>query len=224
MLGVFTLKYSNHLAKLAVALSLVALPAGAASLTTLFTGTNGFSGNMFSATISKSLTITSLDVDVTTGAETIQVYEKAGTYVGFETNPAAWTLESSTAVTGLGEGLSTPVTVTPFSLLAGNTYSLYITISAPNTATMLYSDGDSTYSNTALSLSLGEGIGGLFGASGVFPSRTWNGTINYNLTGASAVVPEPASLGILALVASSGSGLYLLRRFVSDYLKLRQIG
>lgn len=218
------MKNFNHVAKLAVALSLAALPAGAASITTTFTGINGFSGNMFSATISKSLTITSLDVDVTTGAETIQVYEKAGTYVGFETTPAAWTLESSTTITGLGEGLSTPVTLTPFSLLAGNTYSLYVTISAPNTATMFYSDGDSTYSNADLSLSLGEGLGGLFGPSGVFASRTWNGTINYNLIGATTVVPEPASIGLLALVASSASSLYLFRCFVSNYFKLRQIG
>jgi hypothetical protein len=194
---------------LAIALSLAALPAAATSITTTFTGTNGFSGNMFSATISKSLTITSLDVDVTSGAETILVYEKTGTYVGFETSPSAWTLESSSTATGLGEGLSTTVAVTPFSLLAGNTYSLYITISAPASATMFYSNGDSTYSNADLSLALGEGLGGLFGTSGVFPSRTWNGTINYSVITTTAVVPEPASLALLALAVPA---FWLLRR------------
>jgi hypothetical protein len=206
---------------LALTLSLAALPAVASSITTTFAGTNGFSGNMFSATISKSLTITSLDVDVTTGAATIQVYQKIGTYVGFETTPAAWTLESSTTTTGLGEGLSALVTVTPFSLSAGNTYSLYITISAPTSATMFYSDGNSAYSNSDLSLSLGEGIGGLFGASGVFPSRTWNGTINYSLISATAGVPEPATLRLLALFAVSASSLYLYRSLFSHYFKLR---
>jgi hypothetical protein len=209
MLGAFTLRKNNHVARLAVALSLAALPAGATSITTTFTGTNGFSGNMFSATIAKSLTVTSLDVNVSTGAETIQVYEKGGTYVGFETNPAAWTLESTTTTTGLGEGLSTPLTVTPFSLSAGNAYSLYITISAPTSATMFYSNGNSTYANSDLSLSLGEGIGGLFGVSGVFPSRSWNGTINYSLITSSAVVPEPGSLALLAI---SLPGIWFLRR------------
>jgi hypothetical protein len=52
---------------------------------------------------------------------------------------------------------------------------------------MWYTVGANTYANSDVSLSLGDGLGSLFGD--VFTGRTWNGTINYT----AVPTPEPAS-------------------------------
>ena len=194
----------------AAVIGLVALPAVAGSITTTFAGGNRFTGNMFNATIgTKALTVNSLAVNIDAGAATIDVYIKTGSYVSFETNPAAWTAVSATLVTGLGAGSQTIVNVTPFSLSAGTSYGIYVTVdnnvnSAPY---MYYTTGANAYSNADLSLSLGEGLGGKFGSLSLTPGRTWNGTINYTLAG--SAVPEPASFGLVALLLP---GAFLLRR------------
>jgi len=207
----------RYLPQVAVLLASIALPLAAGSITTTFAGGNRFDGNMFDATIgSKGITVNSLDVNVDTGAMTIDVYIKSGSYVGFDTTPAAWTLVSATAVTGAGSGNSTAVAVTPFTLAAGGTYGIYVTIdttvnSAPY---MYYTDGSNTYSNADLSLSLGDGIGGKFGSLSTVSSRTWDGIINYSLVSA-ATAPEPGSLALLAFAAPAL--LVLRRRYLRKY-------
>jgi MYXO-CTERM domain-containing protein len=185
------------------------LPASGNSITTTFADNNQFTGNMFDIAIgSSSVNVTGLDVNVDTGSMTIDVYITPGTYVGNTTNSAVWTLVSATAVTGLGAGVETPVAVTPFTLSGGATYGMYVTIDenvnqAPH---MYYTNGNNTYSNADLTLTLGDGIGGLFGSLDVTASRTWNGVIDYNLV---ASAPEPGAW----LFASAGlAALAVLRR------------
>jgi hypothetical protein len=194
----------------AALLACIALPMAAASITTTFAGGNGFTGNMFNATIGLSaVTVNSLGVNVPAGPVTIEVFIKPGTFVGFETNPAAWTLVSTNAVTGVGVGSATNVVVTPFTLSAGTSYGIYVTTTTPNGTSMFYTDGTNTYSNADLSLSLGTGIGGLFGDNGVIASRIWNGTINYTL--ATTLAPEPAA-GWATAAGLALMGAFLRRR------------
>jgi hypothetical protein len=194
--------------RLAAAVTLIALPAAAGSITTTFAGGNGLTGNMFEATIGPSaITVNSLAVNVAAGPLTVDVYIKTGTYIGFETSPAAWTLVSATPVTGLGSGNQTPVAVTPFALAAGTSYGIYVTTTTVTGVTMFYTNGSSAPTNADISLSLGEGLGGLFASNSLFANRVWNGTINYTL--GNTVVPEPSSLALLALAAP---GFWLLRR------------
>jgi PEP-CTERM motif len=167
------------------------------SLFTTFAGGNDYDGNMFDVSVgANALMVTGLDVNVDTGSLTINVYTKAGTYVGSETNSAAWTLDSSTAVTGLGEGNETFVSITPFLLSANAVTGMYVTINTNVDAApfMYYTDGNNTYSNADLTLTAGDGLGGLFGSLGVFAPRTWNGQIDYDVQTAT---PEPSSLWLL---------------------------
>ncbi len=177
---------------------------------------------MFDVTVgTKSLSVTSLDLfDNLTSALTLDVYIKSGTYAGFDSTPASWTLVSTTAVaTGNGSAALTPVNVTPFTLSAGTSYGIYITFSTASGTVpyMLYTRGNDSVSNNDLSLSLGEGLLGLFGeiSPGVqgelLPGRTWDGTINYTVLNASAA-PEPATWALFALAAPGT--LFLRRRYL----------
>ncbi len=203
------MKISKYVLHAAALIASISLPASASSITTTFAGGNRFTGNMFNASIgSSAIDVTSLDVNVDSGAMTIDVYVKTGTYAGFQTTPAAWTLVSATAVTGLGVGKSTAVNVTPFVLSASTTYGIYVTVNSNVDAApyMYYTNGSNTYSNSNLTLTTGDGLGGLFGSIVDNSSRTWDGTINYSLASAT---PEPSS-GVLLTLALPA--LFLVRR------------
>jgi hypothetical protein len=199
---------NKRIASLCAAVVLLSAPAAASSLSTTFVGGNIFDGNMFDVAVgAKNITVTSLDVNVDLGPETIDVYIKTGTYVGFETNSAAWTLVSATPVTGLGAGAQTLVPVSLFTLSSATTYGMYITIDTTVNATpyMTYTSGSDVYSNSDLNITTGAGLGGKFGSLNVIPGRSWNGTINYSVAG----TPEPASFTLFVLAAP---GFWLLRR------------
>ena len=91
---------------LAVAMSaaLTVTPVHAQSLTTTFSSNNSENGNMFDVTAFNNITITSFAINKrTTTPEMVEVYYKSGTYVGSETNAAAFTLLGSSLVTGGGQ-------------------------------------------------------------------------------------------------------------------------
>jgi hypothetical protein len=169
---------------------------------------------MFDATIGvESLLVSGLDVDLSTGAHTVEVYIKTDSYVDFDTNPAAWTLVSASAVAGAGAGNATHVSLTPLTLASGKTYGVYVTLdpgSSGGSTNVYYTDGSATYSNADITLSLGDSLGGLFGSTFVFSDRIWNGAIDYS----AVPTPEPASL----LLSLALPGALLLRsRYLRKY-------
>jgi hypothetical protein len=177
-----------------------AVRAEAGFLTTEFASNNQGNGNMFDVqTGPNALTVTAFDLNLKTGfTDTIQVYTKLGTFVGSETNPAAWTLvDTITGVTSAGTDNPTHVNLpTAFTIGANTLEGLYITTTA---GLMRYTNGtaigDVAASNADLTIFQGDGVAYPFGTP--FESRTWNGTIHYDL--ATPAAPEPASLTLLSL-------------------------
>ncbi|HUN06755.1 MAG TPA: putative Ig domain-containing protein, partial [Aggregatilineales bacterium] len=154
--------------------------------------------------------ITAFDMNIEPGTTTVSVYYRSGTYVGSETNPAAWTLMGTANVSGAGLNRRTRVNVSSPVLNPG-TYGFYVTVTPTlidaASTDMFYSTGSRTYSNSNLSIVTGVGVGGLFGdrnaciARGfvfqnpcIFPQRTWNGTIYYDTVAAPSITSgAPAS-------------------------------
>jgi hypothetical protein len=166
------------------------------------------------------ITITSLGLSME-GASgpnfSVEVYTTPITFVGSQTNAAAWTLVATGA--GVQAGNATTVDISDFSLAAGSYGFAIRTLNASgdsNQASPTYTDGNGSnqsYSNADLSLSMGSSVGtpgsplsGAFAGS-VFDPRVFNGSINYDLTGAET--PEPSTFGMLGL---SLTALAFLRR------------
>ncbi len=172
---------------------LVPVTASATSITTGFTGTTvcRHCGNFFDVTtFANSLNVFGLEINVGTGSIPVDVYIKSGSYVGFETNAAAWTLASSNTVTGLGQGLATLVDITDFMLPANSVTAMYV---MQGLGTDVYYDSvASTFLNADLQLDLGKSGVSNFSTT-IYSPRTWNGTINYN------AVPEPTTLALMGL-------------------------
>jgi len=185
---------------LATLLSLAAMSASsqATVLTTTYAATVavGSDGNMFDVvTLGGALNVTAFDLNLDAGTWTIEVYEKAGTWVGFDKNAAAWTLIGSGSATSVAANTPTFFDVADFTLDATSTTGLYITTTALG---MNYTIGTAVGNIAAANADLRilEGASNRYPFINTFTPRIWNGGIHYT---AAAAVPEPATLALLGL-------------------------
>ena len=174
------------------------------SLTTVFDTNNGGSPGwavMYDLTVGPNdIAVTDFDVNTdATGPFNLDLYTLVGTYVGNETNAAAW---GSPVASGSGTAMGTnqpsnAVLGTPVVFSANTTYGIAIVMDVDVNYSGTGSNpapGQLNYSNADLSLDLGTAVSGLFTGSVFFP-RIWNGTINYTVSGGSGLDFTCADLG-----------------------------
>jgi hypothetical protein len=169
-------------------LAITSIAVAQTPLTTLYAGGNGLGGNTavyFDLTVQAPVQITQLDVNALggTGASVIEFWTVPTTWVGNDTNPAAWTLMGSSAsVAAQAQGTPTVAPITSPFLLAPGTYGVAITY--VGTLGPAYTNGTGTnqvYSTNELTLSAGAS-GGIF-TGAVNNPRVWNGSIHYIVQG-----------------------------------------
>ena len=164
------------------------------SLSTTLAGGNGcWSGNMFNVIAgSCNINITGFTVTPTNaGAQTVAVYYKAGTYVGFQTIPGAWILLGNYPINAVGAGAQTFFNCANISIPANTTSGIYVSFDA------IYSNTGGPYTNGDITITPGEGLCNLFGGQNV--PRTFNGTIHYqklcNASCPSPLTPVAITIG-----------------------------
>lgn len=125
--------------------------------------------------------MTSFDIHTfSTGPQGVAVYFKKGSFAGFDTDPSAWTIMASTSVNGLGFGVPTPIpsnAVTPLDILAGQTYSFYVTLISSE---VYYTNGNISTIQDA-NLQFIRGVGKSYPFGGLFSPRIWNGILRYSV-------------------------------------------
>ena len=154
------------------------------SITTSFAAGAAADRTMFDVTtVSTPITSTSITVHASHSQQSIDiaVYTRPGTFHALEIEDTTWTLVSQTTVTPRGLHAPTIVDVTDVVLPADTTMGMYITVTdtGPGEPQVHYVEGNREFANEDLKLSMGVGIGGMFGYS--IENRTWSGTINYTL-------------------------------------------
>lgn len=183
-------------------LGLLAAAAFAQSpLTTFYTGGNGLPGDTAvycNLTVHVPVSIQQLDVNAFggQGSSAIELWTVPTTWVGNDTNQAAWTLRgSSAAVLAAPEGTPTVAPLTAPVVLAAGSYGLAIVYRG--TFGPCYTNGNGsnqTFARAELTLNCGA-AGGIF-TGGINNPRVWNGSIHYT----------PAASGTVALRNSTGTG------------------
>ncbi len=183
---------------------------------TPYNSNNSNKGVMFDViTNTTPVTVTSLDFNmIGTNTGDFEVYYKVGSYVGFESTAASWTLiGTATNVTSLGTNAVTPI---PLSLNivipAGSTYGFYITNNnTSSTAGIRYTNNSGAYtiasdSNIAIFGSVGKAYP--FGTN--YNNRSVNCTVHYS-TGNIATATVLATTNVLATVSNqnnAGNSVY----------------
>jgi hypothetical protein len=188
-----------------LAAGLAPLAAAQSPLTTTFTSNNlGSVGGAiyFDLVATTPLTVLGLDLNFASTAGTVgtvEVYTCSGTRAGNQTNPGAWTLATSGAVTAAGSGVPTPVAITPF-VLAG---SVGIALKAIGLA-HAYTNGtgaNQNFNTAELAIHCGEATNVPF-TGGLFTPRVVNCNISYGIGTGSVATAAAYGTGCVTSFAS----------------------
>ena len=136
---------------------------------------------MFDVYTRRAITLETVSLNVNPSGQPIpvEIYYKKGTYVGFESDPGAWTLVGGATVTSAGVDIPTPIPIDlKLDICAHETYALYITVTA---GSILYTNGTAVGAIAAedSNLKILQGSGIAYPFTGNFFPRIWNGTIHY---------------------------------------------
>ena len=143
------------------------------TLSTTYAGGNGCGGgNMFDIIATNAISIDSFRTSFGAAAATVNVHYKQGSFVGSDQTPGDWTLLGSTTVSGGGAQVFS--VGSSLSISAGDTVGIYIEADVVYTTLT----GNTTYTNSDLSINTGLGLCGSF--SGVNNPRGWNGAVFYS--------------------------------------------
>ena len=172
-----------------------------AQLNTINTGgnTNNSGGMVFfnlNNTSGQAINITHFGLNITNGTN-VNVYTKAGTHLGFETNAGAWTLAGTAdANTGPfsgafpGNGTITPAPISSAGGIITIPTGLWGICLHPLTAASIYTNGNGanqTFTDGTITLTLGTTSNTPWGAP--FNPRVFNGFVRYQI-GAAAMVNQ----------------------------------
>jgi hypothetical protein len=164
------------------------------NLPTLYSGINSYLGAMFDLQAINEITIDSLYIN-SQASDTVEVWYRQGSYVGYNLTNAGWTLLGKYAVISAGSGNATRLPVGGLTIPAGLTYGIYVTYKTGSNA-LNYSNGNGTnqsFQNGDIIFTAGH-AGGYFNATGT--PRVFNGTIFYhkNVFGTSSCLSNPAEV------------------------------
>ncbi len=170
--------------------------ASADIITTYFAANNGQSGNMFdiNVLVADGVVIQAFDLNLAGGTWDVNVFTLDGSYVGSETNSAAWTLVDS--VTGLASaGVDNPTfwDIADLSIDSG-LQAFYIEVTNGTGIRYTNGTGEGNLVSDDGNIQIFEGTGNLVNFGTQFRPRVWNGSIHY-------AVPEPGAA--LFLLCSS---------------------
>jgi hypothetical protein len=152
------------------------------SLATSYTSNNGSRGAMFNITATNTITILCFDGNLYGGTTAkYEIYYKSGTYVGSETNAAAWTLAGSVNslyVSANNVPTAIPITVNVV-IPAGQTYGFYVTNTASGGLNYISSAVTNVTLASDANLTMVGGVGKAYPFSSTYSYRLFNGTVHY---------------------------------------------
>jgi lysophospholipase L1-like esterase len=139
-----------------------------------------FNGTMFDLVASDSLVIDSFDVKIASlGMQSVEVFYKLGSHLGFETDPTSWTYLDDATVNVIDPSAWTNVPVGGLSISQGDTVGIHVRMQDPN-ANLSYQNVSAPISRSTPELEMitGSGMSANFG-NNYYP-RDWSGGVYYH--------------------------------------------
>lgn len=149
----------------------------------LFTTNNSninFNGIMFDLIGHEDIYIDSFDVKInTTGTQIVEIYQKSGSHIGFESDPSAWTLVDAVSVDVLDPTIQTHVPFPSFFIPQDDTVGIYVKLG--NSASNLsYQSLSSPLTRSTNEMTMITGSGVNFSMTNSYYPRDWNGRVYYH--------------------------------------------
>jgi hypothetical protein len=184
---------------------------GKDSVTTVMNGALQFPNQMFDIVALNQIEVTGFEANFNgTGASTIEIWTRPGSFIGFETSNVGWTLLTTATAQAMGVGVLVPINGTiSVNIPAGQTQGFYLSVIGGTN--FRYSTGTSLgavwASNADLQLLQGKSSSTYFNVT--TSPRAFNGEVKYNKPGCTSpripvtltVSPQPT----VNAVASSPS-------------------
>ena len=148
---------------------------------------------MFDLTALSDITINCFEVNMAVGIYDAVILHKAGTHVGFEQAPTAWTtIGTAPGITSNGLNMPTPIPMdVNIPMAAGTTHAFYI--STTGGSSTKYTDGNllgAVFASDA-HLQVRQGTGINYPFAFFLAPRKLNGTVHYS-TGTTGLSEQPA--------------------------------
>ncbi len=138
-----------------------------------------WNGIMYDLIAIDTVTIDSLSLKIQLAGKTeVKAYTRSGSYRGFENQPTAWTLWGVDSVDAGVNGGFAVARFGSYTLNAGDTLGVYLSMPAGQSLQYQNAGGVKTYTDGVLTLVTGSGIANNFGQT-YFP-RAWAGEVFYN--------------------------------------------
>jgi PKD repeat protein len=187
------------------------------SITTTFNGPwryNGITahGNAFNVVAATSdILVDSFDLNFAyAGTYTVEVFYRAGGYIGYETSANGWISAGTQSVTSAGLGVPCRFTGGKFRVPAGSTYGVYIKTSGSN-CSFGFKQGSLNFANSDITVQGGYVAPGAFVAG--LTGYTWDGNIYFRKVCKSA----RQQVDVIINNRPVGANLYALTPFKGSY-------
>ncbi|NVK63898.1 MAG: T9SS type A sorting domain-containing protein [Flavobacteriales bacterium] len=149
-------------------------------LFTTNTSSIDYNGTMFDLVAHDSIVIDSFDVKInSTGTQSIEIYKKAGSHLGYELIPGAWTLVDAVTVNVSDPTVQTHVPFSAFSMNTDDTVGIYLKM-ANSASKLSYRNPGSPQTRSTSELTMITGSGVNFNMTSNYFPRDWNGRVYYH--------------------------------------------
>ncbi|MFT5777625.1 MAG: lysophospholipase L1-like esterase [Crocinitomicaceae bacterium] len=150
------------------------------SLETTLNSNINFNGAMFDVVAQEDVVLDSFFVKINTlGMQEVEMYTKAGSHLGYETNAGAWTFLGSTFVEVVDDQAYTSVPIGDFSLSTYDTLGVYVQMVTP-TSRLSYASVASPITRSTGELELITGSGAAHDFGGNYYPRDLNFGVHYH--------------------------------------------
>ena len=173
------------------------------SIHTTSISSNNWNGTMFDLIAHQDIVLDSLAIKMfSTGSQIVDVYQKQGSYKGFESDATAWTVVRTGTIMVNNPGEFVNLDLDSLTMTAADTFGIYLKLRS-HLGKLSYNTVPQEISRSNNEIEIITGTGITHGFSNSYFPRDWNGSVYYHYGSAVESSCETALTEVVAEVVAS---------------------